>query len=187
MRTNGLRHAGRFAVLTLVILIASFAFGQNANTGEIKGTVTDPSGAAIAEVKVTITNVQTGVNTVVNTNGAGIYDAPSVPLGDYKITFSKSGFRDFVRQGLTLQLQKIGIDATLQVGAATEEIVVTAETPLVETETSDQHVDLNAAAVQNAPIVGNDWRNEMMQLIPGVNTGGGTGGAGVAGGGQAAG
>src|SRR5438128_9665740 len=186
MRTNGLRKSGHFALL-VIILATGFVFGQNANTGEIKGTVTDSTGAVMDGVKVTITNTETGVSIVRTTNSAGIYDAPSVPIGEYKMTFSKSGFRDFVRQGVTLQLQTLGIDATLQVGAATEEIVVTAESPLVETETSDQHVDLNAAAVQNAPIVGNDWRNEMMQLIPGVNTGGGTGGAGVAGGGQAAG
>jgi len=157
MRTNGLRHAGRFAVLTLVILIASFAFGQNANTGEIKGTVTDPSGAAIAEVKVTITNVQTGVNTAITTNSAGIYDAPSVPTGEYKITFSNGGFRDFVRQGINLQVQTIAVDAQLQVGAATEEIVVTAEAPLLQTESSDQQTHFNNKAVLDAPIVGGTW------------------------------
>ena len=52
---------------------------------------------------------------------------------------------------------------------------MTEETPLVETETSDQHVDLSTAAIRAAPIVGTDWRAEMTQLIPGVNTGGGAG------------
>ncbi len=60
-------------------------------------------------------------------------------------------------------------------GTASEQIVVTAETPLVETETSDQHVNLGTAAIRAAPIVGTDWRAEMIQLIPGVNTGGGAG------------
>ncbi len=170
MRTNGLRHAGRFAVLTLVILIASFAFGQNANTGEIKGTVTDPSGAAIAEVKVTITNVQTGVNTAITTNSAGIYDAPSVPTGEYKITFSKGGFRDFVRQGINLQVQTIAVDAQLQVGAATEEIVVTAEAPLLQTESSDQQTHFNNKAVLDAPIVGGTWFTALTKVLPGVSS-----------------
>ena len=173
--TDGLCRVGRFGLLLLIVLTGSIALGQNANTGEIKGMVTDSSGAAIAGAKVSLTNVQTGVSTVTLSNSAGIYDAPSLPQGEYKITFSKSGFRDLVRQGVTLQLQTIGIDATLQVGAATEEIVVNAEAPLLETETSDQHVDLNTVAVANAPIVGNDWRSELTQLIPGVNTGGGTG------------
>lgn len=169
------RHFGRISVLLVAGLAATFAFGQNANTGEIKGTVSDASGAVVAGVTVTITNVQTGVATVITTNSAGIYDAPSIPVGQYRMTFSKTGFRDFVRDGITLQIQTLGVDATLQVGKATEQVVVTGEPPLVETETSEQHVDINTAAIHNAPIVGTDWRAEMIQLIPGVNTGGGAG------------
>ena len=161
------RHFGRISVLLVAGLAATFAFGQNANTGEIKGTVSDASGAVVAGVTVTITNVQTGVATVITTNSAGIYDAPSIPVGQYRMTFSKTGFRDFVRDGITLQIQTLGVDATLQVGKATEQVVVTGEPPLVETETSEQHVDINTAAIHNAPIIGTDWRAEMIQLIPG--------------------
>jgi len=57
-----------------------------------------------------------------------------------------------VRQGVNLQLQTIAIDATLQVGAATEQVVVTAEAPLVQTETSDQQVNLDNKAVMDAPL-----------------------------------
>jgi len=175
MRMNSLRGYRCVGIFLLLAFASGVAIGQNANTGEVKGTVTDSSGAAVAGVKVTLTNVQTGVSTAATTNGAGIYDVPSLPQGEYTITFSKPGFRDFVRKGVTLQLQTIGIDAALQVGAATEEIVVSGEAPLLETETSDQHVNLNTSAVTNAPIVGNDWRSELTQLIPGVNSGGGTG------------
>jgi len=174
MRTNTMS-MHRVVILLLVVLSATVAVAQNANTGEIRGTVTDTSGAVLPGVKVTITNVQTGVSTVSATNGSGIYEVPSLPIGEYQITFAKEGFRPVVRQGIALQVQTIGIDATLQVGAATEQVVVTAETPLVQTETSDQHLDLTTQAVHNAPIVGTDWRGEMTQLIPGVNAGGGTG------------
>ncbi len=174
MRTNGLRKSGHFALL-MIILATGFAFGQNANTGEIKGTVTDPSGAVIDGVTVTITNTETGVSIIRTTNSAGIYDSPSVPIGSYKITFSKTGFKDLVRKGLTLQIQTLGLDATLQVGNATETITVTSESPLLETETSDQRVNLTTESIRTAPIVGTDWRAEMVQLIPGVNNGGGAG------------
>ena len=187
MRTRILAKKSRICLMLLLTLTGAVAFAQNANTGEIKGTVTDNSGAVLPGVRVTITNLQTGVGTVITTNSAGIYDVPSLPTGAYKLTFAKEGFKQYTREGITLQLQTIGIDATLQVGATTEEIVVQAEAPLLETETTDQHVDLSTIAVQNAPIVGQDWRNELIQMVPGVNTGGGTGGAGTAGGGQAAG
>src|SRR5580692_3633325 len=170
-----IRHMGRIAALLAVGLSAGLAFGQNANTGEIRGTVQDSTGAMLEGVKVTITNVETGVSQVSSTTSAGVYDAPSVPTGSYTITFAKAGFKDFVRKGITLQIQTIGVDATLQVGNASEHIEVTAETPLVETESSDQHVNLGAGAIHAAPIVGTDWRAEMTQLIPGVNAGGGTG------------
>jgi hypothetical protein len=175
MRLGMVRHFGRFLVLLVAGLTATFGFGQNANTGEIKGTVQDATGAFVEGVKVTITNVETGVDIDSATNSAGIYDVPSVPTGLYTITFSKIGFKNFVRKGVTLEIQTIAVDGTLQVGSTSEQVVVTEETPLVETETSDQRVDLNTHAIEAAPIVGTDWRAELIQLIPGVNTGGGAG------------
>ena len=180
MKTTTLCKYGQCCLLLLVVSIAQSTLAQNANTGEIKGTVTDSTGAVVPGVAVTITNVQTGVATVTTTNSDGIYDSPSIQVGQYRVTFSKTGFRNFVREGLTLQIQTIAVDATLQVGATTEQIVVNAESPLVETETSDQHVDIGTEAIRNAPITGTDWRSEMTQLIPGVNNGGGTTGAGQA-------
>jgi hypothetical protein len=175
MKTNTLCRYGHVCLLLLVLSIANSGLAQNANTGEIKGTVTDSSGAVVSDVAVTITNTQTGVATVTTTNSNGIYDSPSIAVGPYKIGFSKAGFRTFVREGLTLQIQTISVDAVLQIGANTEQIVVNAEVSQVETETSDQHVNLGTEAVRTAPIVGTDWRAAMIQLIPGVNTGGSTG------------
>ncbi len=176
MKTDALRKYGQTCLLlSLVLLMTQFALGQNANTGEIKGTATDPSGAVVSGVTVTITNVQTGVNTVVTTNAEGIYDVPSVSVGLYKITFSKAGFRNLVRDGITLEIQTIQVDGALQVGSTSEQVVVTGDAPLVETETSDQRVNLTTEAIRAAPIVGTDWRAAMTQLIPGVNAGGGAG------------
>ncbi len=162
------------------LLVAAFRFApvakaQNANTGEIKGSVMDPSGAVVPGAAVSIKNVQTGVVTPTTTNQSGLYDVPFLTPGSYAISFSKEGFRNFVREGVVLQIETLEINATLQVGTATQEIVVNAGAPLIETETSDQHVDLTTQSVVTAPIVGTDWRAEMTQLIPGVNNGGGTG------------
>ena len=94
----------RLVYLLLVIgLTASQALSQNANSGEIRGTVVDPTGAVIDGVNVTVVNVHTAVKTTLITNSNGIYDAPSVPTGQYTITFSKAGFRDLVRQGIRLE------------------------------------------------------------------------------------
>lgn len=159
----------------MAVLFAPLARAQNANTGELKGSVTDVSGALVPGASVSIRNVQTGVVNATTTNQSGLYDVPFLAPGNYTVKFSKTGFRDVVREGIVLQIQTLQIDASLQLGVSTEEVVVNSAAPLVETETTGQHVDLNTQAIDAAPIVGTDWRNEMIQLIPGVNNGGGAG------------
>ncbi len=170
MKTNTFRRLA--FVFALLAAAAGSVRAQNANSGEIKGQVTDTTGAAITGADVVLLNTDTGIQSTTQTNHAGIYDVPSLPTGHYKITYSKPGFRDAVRQGITLSVATIGVNATLEVGQATQEVVVTAEAPLLQTEDSAQHLDLDAKAVQNAPIVGGIWYNELTNLLPGVNGGG---------------
>lgn len=159
--------------LLALLLAAPCVFAQNVNSGEIKGTVTDSSGAVIPGASVTILNVQTGVAIHTTTNGDGIYDVPAIPPGEYSLTFSHAGFRDTVRNGITLQVATIAINATLEVGSAAERVVVTAAAPLLQTEDSGQSMDFNTQQVKNAPIVGGIWYNELTNELPGVNGGGG--------------
>jgi hypothetical protein len=162
-------------LLAAAISLAPLGRAQNANTGEIKGSVADPSGAVVPGAAVSIKNIQTGSVTAVTTNGSGLYDVPFLTPGNYTITFSNPGFRNTVREGIVLEVETIEIDAALQVGSSSQEVVVNATAPVLETETSDQHIDLGTQIVIDAPDVGTDWRAELTQLIPGINTGGGTG------------
>ena len=173
--SKALRLCSSTFLLAAAMLFVPAARTQNSNTGELKGSVTDASGALVPGASVSIKNVQTGVVTPTTTNQSGLYDVPFLAPGNYTVTFSKEGFRSFVREGIALQIETIEISATLQVGTSTQEVVVNAGAPLIETETSDQHVGLTTQAVVSAPIVGTDWRSELTQLIPGVNNGGGTG------------
>lgn len=161
------------SALTLALMLTQPLQAQNTNTGEIKGIVSDASGAVVPNVAVTVTNVQTGVRTVTASNGSGLYDVPSLLPGDYTINFKAVGFRDYQQQGIVLDVETIGINATLQVGSAAQEVTVTAENSLIETESSDQHEIFDTKTIQNAPIVGGVWYNEITNLLPGVNPGGG--------------
>src|SRR5260370_7263478 len=96
MRTNGLRPSYHFGLLVLITLIGGFAFGQNANNGEIKGTVVDSTGAVVGGVNVTITNADTGGSTATPPNSSGIYDVPSIPPCPSPITFSKPPFQNLI-------------------------------------------------------------------------------------------
>jgi hypothetical protein len=161
-------------MLALALLVAGThnTYGQNANSGEIKGIVTDATNAVVPSATVSVLNTQTGVKINTTTNADGIYDLPSVEPGNYTVTISKEGFRDSVRKGITLPVGTVAVNATLEVGSAAQEVVVTADAPLVQTEDSGQHMDFDTKAVQDAPIVGGVWYNELTNELPGVNGGG---------------
>ena len=130
-----------FALVALV-LSAGRLTAQNRSTGEIRGTVVDQSGAVVPEVEVTATNTATGVETPVNTDSSGVYELSFLVPGPYSMTFSKSGFKTFARSGILLQVQVISVDATLTLGSVAQEVSVSAEAPLVETETSKKSTTL---------------------------------------------
>jgi hypothetical protein len=154
--------------LTLAICLLAFAaslsLAQNRNTGEIRGTVKDSSGAVVAGATVTLENIDTGVKTVLTTNGDGLYDSVSTSAGTYKIGFEKAGFKKLVIGPIVLQVDTITEDAVLQVGQATE--VVTVESsgtaPLLETESGQQSTTFDSKTLTELPqagggITGADW------------------------------
>lgn len=135
------------------------AFAQNTNSGEIRGTVTDPSGAVIPGVSVTVLNVDTGVSKEETSNDAGIYDAVSILPGHYELTFTRSGFEKLVRKGINLTVGLTTVDAQLTVGTAQQEVSVTAEAPLLQTENGEQSTTLEAQTMQTLPNVNQSWSN----------------------------
>ncbi len=132
-----------------------------------------PTNAVIPDVSVKILNLLTGRTLTSVTNSDGIYDLPSVPTGEYTITFSRVGFRDTVNSHVTVRVETIAINSQMQIGTASEQVVVTADAPLMQTEDSGQHMDFDTKAVQDAPTVGGVWYNELTNELPGVNGGGG--------------
>jgi hypothetical protein len=163
----------RAIALIFPFVLISTGFGQNTNSVEIRGTITDPSGAAIPDVNVTIVNTDTGVSKDLATNAAGIYDAVSVLPGHYQITFSKQGFEKLVRSGIDLNVGTATVDAQLTVGATQTEVQVTAEAPLLQTESGEQSTTLDAQTMQVLPNVNQSWAN-FTKLLPGA-AGSGTG------------
>jgi hypothetical protein len=105
------------------------------------------------------------------TGEAGFYDAPLLETGQYSIEFSKGGFKKFVRRGIALHVEVITVDAVLNVGSAMESVVVTADVPLVQTETSDRSTVFVEKTVNDLPNFGRSWFDILGQL-PGVNPGG---------------
>jgi hypothetical protein len=107
------------------------------STGTITGTVTDPQGAPVAEVKVLVVETNTNFQARSQTNAEGIYRIQSLQPGSYTVTFEASGFKTLVQSGLQLQVgQVLPVDGALQLGQVTEQVEVTGQAALLETETS---------------------------------------------------
>jgi hypothetical protein len=162
-----------FAVL-LWAAVPGVTFAQATNSGDINGTVTDHTGAAIPGASVTVLNVETGVSKTFLTNDSGVYDTSSIVAGTYKITFAKQGFSTLVRPSITLIVGTTKVDGQLSVGSVTQEVVVNTDVPLLKTENGEQSVTLSAETLQALPEVGQDW-TQFMILLPG--SAGATGGA----------
>ncbi|MGA1994796.1 MAG: TonB-dependent receptor [Bryobacteraceae bacterium] len=159
------------AVLLVLCCVAGPGLAQNAGSGDIRGTVTDASGGVIPGAKVTLVDTDTGVTKVATTNDAGIYDAVSVRTGNYKLTFSKEGFGQFTRDSVTVDVGVTMVDAQLSVGAAVQQVEVTGQATLLQTESGQQGSELPKESMAMLPNVGQDWAN-FTQVLPGVSGGG---------------
>jgi hypothetical protein len=156
-------------VLPLLLILGSGAcFAQSTNSGDIRGSVTDSTGALIPGVTVTVLNVDTGVSKDYSTNQDGLYDTSSIVTGSYKVTFIKGGFEKLVRGPISLQVGFTTVNAQLKVGSAAQTVEVTADIPLLKTETSEQSTTLEAKSMSQLPQVTQDWENFMI-LLPGAS------------------
>ncbi len=142
------------ACLCLLTVTASAAAQSQAANGAIEGTIADPSGAVLPGVTVTITNLDTGTERSIVTNEAGIYRAPLLPLGTYRVVAELSGFRKFEQTGLSLSAgQTIQLNISLPVGSVSEVVTVTSEAPVAEPGRIDLGRTISETEVKNLPLV----------------------------------
>ncbi len=160
------------ALLLGLCCIPQPSFSQNTNSGEIRGVVTDQSGATVPGTTVTILNTQTGITRDLVANGSGVYDAVSIVPGTYTVTFSKPGFNKLVRSGIDITVNPIAVDGQLSVGTAQQEVQVNEQAALLQTENAEQSTTFEAKTMQTLPNVGQDWQN-FTRLLPGAAGSGG--------------
>jgi outer membrane receptor protein involved in Fe transport len=152
-----------FLVAPLTVHAQSLAAG-----GAIEGTVSDQSGAVLPGVNVTVRNTGTGIVRETQTDPAGVYRAPLLPVGTYEVTGALSGFATTKRPNLTLNIgQVLSVDLTLRVAAAQEEVTVTAEAPILEPSRTHQASTVGATAVANLPVNGRNFIDFVL-TTPGV-------------------
>src|SRR5262245_31672829 len=138
-------------VVALFLVAAVSGFGQGFQGG-VRGAVLDPGGAVIPGVEISLVNMETNAARSSLTNEQGQYVFNAVNPGLYKIKASLPGFKTFERQGVRISTQEFPIvDITLEVGAATDEVQVVADAPLIETSNASNGQVLRAAVLDALP------------------------------------
>jgi hypothetical protein len=159
--TAGLILAGFLAFL------APFSPAQT-TSGSIVGTVTDSTGGVVPNAAVTLTNTGTSEHRTVQADANGSYRFVNLVPGVYKLDIEVAGFKHLTRDGIQVQVQaEIRIDAAMQVGQISETVEVSAETPLMRTETAELSQMVEGRTVLELPLNGRNVLN-LVTLTPGV-------------------
>jgi Carboxypeptidase regulatory-like domain/TonB dependent receptor/TonB-dependent Receptor Plug Domain len=164
--------AGSLAVsLAAFLLFAALPSSAQTFRGTILGTVTDPSGAAIAGAGVAVKNLNTGLSRTVSTSEDGTYSVPELPIGTYSVTVEKSGFRQGVVTGLQVEVSsEVRADVTLQPGELAQKIEVNADQlPQVESTSNVLGGIVESKVVTSLPVNGRDYQ-KLINLVPGVTS-----------------
>ena len=164
----------RLGLVAVVVLAACVVMGlgqlvfAQVSGANLSGTITDSSSALIPGASVSIKNEATGVVRSAKSNAAGLYSAPNLLPGNYQVQVTAKGFTRLIQKGITLT---VGADQTLnltlQVGADTQTVVVTAAPPSVQTSSSTMSATVDGTTVRQLPLNGRDWTS-LATLEPGV-------------------
>lgn len=168
-----IRYAGTTVSRMLFLVLLSLgsaalpALAQSVS-GTILGTVTDPTGAVISKAKVTIVNEGTGLTRTITADANGEYTAPSLPTGRYTVTCETAGFKTLALSNIEVGVdQRVRIDLKLEVGAMTESVSIVAETPLVQTSSSELGTTVGHEQIEALPLNGRNFVS-LTRTVPGV-------------------
>ena len=163
----------RGAAILAFLLVLSASGVKAQNTAGVHGLVTDPSGATVPNAKVTITNVGTNIARSVITGSDGNYVFALLPVGTYSVSVQATGFKGFQAPNITLAAgDDARVDASMQVGALGQSVVVeAANTPVLQTTSSTVSSVITPTATQDLPLNGRNFIN-LVQLSPGTGDSG---------------
>jgi hypothetical protein len=164
----------RFAFYVFVVVSLGFAFSSSTSAqnvmlnGGFHGTVTDTSGAVIPGVKVTVTNLNSGLLRTATTDAGGFYTITQVPPGQYSVSVSKEGFSTVAQPSVDLLMnQDLEANYTLQVGSVTQEVKVTGAPAMLQTASASLGTVVGSTEAVNLPLNGRNF-TQLILLTPGA-------------------
>src|SRR5437764_6688718 len=174
LRCKGAVMKLRFALVVCLVsasifLISTSLFAQTFR-GTILGTVSDPQGAVVSAAKVTVRNVNTGLERSTTTSADGSYSVPELPIGSYTVTVTQTGFQTSVTNNVPIDIAaEKRVDVALKAGQVSETVQVSGETlPQVETTNDTLRSTFTAEQAKNLPLNGREFQ-KMIFLTPGVS------------------
>jgi hypothetical protein len=159
----------RVILAVVVALAVTVAAPAQQIFGNIYGTITDPSGAGVSNAKVTITDQNKGTKFEVETNAAGNYTKDRLIPGLYTVEVEVAGFRKAVSKDIQVSVDNAArVDVGLQVGQVSEQVEVTAEAPLLQTDRADVSTTFSSKQLVDLPRLDRNFQSYLL-LSPGTN------------------
>jgi len=164
-------------ILGLVVFLAVLTpLRAQIDRGTIQGQVTDQTGAVVPNATIQVIQVQTNSAMEFATNGEGLYTAPNLPLGTYRLVVKKAGFETLVREPVEVRPSvQVRVDFALKPGAISESINVTGESPLLDVSATSNTAGLDDKLIGELPLVVSSYQRsitDLLQNLPGYTGGG---------------
>jgi hypothetical protein len=165
-----MRQAARIKAVLVGLLFAGSLLAQR-DLGTITGTVTDPQGGAIPGAKITLIEDATGIKYAIETNTSGEFTRPALKPGVYTVEVEAKGFKKAVQKNaIVTEGDRLGVNIQLQVGETSTTVEVSAEAPLLQTESNIIGADIATKQVGDLPLGGQRTFSFLARLSPGVLT-----------------
>jgi hypothetical protein len=171
MQSDFLKRNFRTLLIVGVLCVACTTLWAADITARIRGTVTDPSGAVVANGNITAINIETGLEYKTTSTSSGDYEVVKLPVGTYRMTVQAAGFRTFAVSGIKLSVDQVYVQPIkLQVGQASETIEVKASAVQVDTTNIQLGAVITSTQILDLPLIGRNF-TQLQLLLPGVQGG----------------
>jgi hypothetical protein len=156
-------------ILWLIVLAAAGLSAANAqiNTSSLTGRITDPSGAIVPHVNVTVENKATGLTRTSETDTAGYYSFPTLPIGLYTVTAAQTGFSNVVQEVQLDAAEKTRRDLTLRLGTSEQTVNVSSSNSTLSPDDASISTVITNDTIQQTPLYQRNW-DDLLRTVPGV-------------------